>query len=37
MEAWETVFWVFLIIAGTAGVCSLMALIADFCEWMADR
>ena len=33
----ETLFWIIIIVGGTAGIFSLMALIADFCEWLAAR
>jgi hypothetical protein len=37
MESWETIFWIVIIVGGLAGICSLMALVADFCEWLADK
>ena len=37
MEILESLFWTIIIIGGAAGIFALLALIADFCEWLADK
>ena len=37
METLESFFWTIIILCGAAGIFGLLALIADFCEWLADR
>ena len=33
----EALLWTIIIIGGAAGVFGLLALIAEFCEWLADK
>ena len=34
---WETAFWVIVILGTTCGVMAVLALIAEFMEWVFDR
>ena len=37
MEILESFFWTIIIIGGVAAFFALLALIAEFVEWLADQ